>query len=36
MGHPQTRPTAGDTYPDLTNGTQQASDHAAIHINLTL
>jgi endonuclease/exonuclease/phosphatase family metal-dependent hydrolase len=35
-GTRKTRPTAWDTYPDLTTSTQQASDHAAIHINLTL
>lgn len=35
-GTRKTRPTAWTTYPDMTTGHQQASDHAAIFISLTL
>lgn len=35
-GSRKTRPTAWDTYPDMADGHQQASDHAAVFIDLTL
>jgi endonuclease/exonuclease/phosphatase family metal-dependent hydrolase len=31
-----TRPTAWDTYPDMTNQTEQASDHAAVFVDLNI
>jgi hypothetical protein len=30
------RPTAWDVYPDITTGTQQASDHSALPVHLNL
>jgi endonuclease/exonuclease/phosphatase family metal-dependent hydrolase len=35
-GSRETRPTAWTTYHEMTNGDQQASDHAAVFIDLTL
>jgi endonuclease/exonuclease/phosphatase family metal-dependent hydrolase len=35
-GDRQTRPTAWQTYPEMTAGHEQASDHAAIYVDLTL
>lgn len=35
-GSRKTRPTHWDTYPDMTNPVHQASDHAAVVINLNL
>jgi endonuclease/exonuclease/phosphatase family metal-dependent hydrolase len=35
-GTRKTRPTAWATYPDIKNGDQQASDHAAVYIDLDL
>jgi endonuclease/exonuclease/phosphatase family metal-dependent hydrolase len=35
-GTRQTRPTDWDTYAEMQNGDQQASDHAAVYINLNL
>lgn len=35
-GSRKTRPTEWDTYPEMTDGTQQASDHAAIFVDLQL
>jgi endonuclease/exonuclease/phosphatase family metal-dependent hydrolase len=31
-----TRPTAWDTYPDMTNQTEQASDHGAVFVDLNI
>ncbi len=31
-----TRPTDWDTYPEMTNGSQQASDHAAVFVDLNI
>jgi hypothetical protein len=31
-----TRPTAWDTYPDMTESLQQASDHAAVFVDLNI
>lgn len=33
-GSRKTRPTAWATYPEMTNSHQQASDHAAVYIDL--
>jgi endonuclease/exonuclease/phosphatase family metal-dependent hydrolase len=35
-GSRKTRPTAWDVYPDITTGTQQASDHSALSVRLNL
>ena len=35
-GSRATRPTAWDTFADMTNGDQQASDHAAVFLDMTL
>ncbi len=35
-GSRKTRPTAWSTYPEMTNRNQQASDHAAAFLDLTL
>ena len=35
-GSRTTRPTAWDTYAEMTNGNQQASDHAAVFLTLAL
>jgi endonuclease/exonuclease/phosphatase family metal-dependent hydrolase len=35
-GTRKTRPTAWATYPDMQNGDQQASDHAAVYIDLDI
>lgn len=35
-GTRQSRPTAWETYPEMQSGTEQASDHAAVFIDLTL
>jgi hypothetical protein len=31
-----TRPTAWETYPEIENGDQQASDHSAVFIDLSV
>lgn len=35
-GRRATRPTTWATYPEMTNGHQQASDHAAVFLDLRL
>jgi hypothetical protein len=35
-GSRKTRPTAWITYEEMTNGNQQASDHAAVFLDLAL
>jgi hypothetical protein len=35
-GTRKTRPTAWTTYPDMQSGDQQASDHAAVYIDLNI
>lgn len=35
-GSRKTRPTAWSTYPEMTNGSEQASDHAAAFVDLAL
>jgi hypothetical protein len=35
-GTRETRPTARETYPEMQNGDQQASDHAAVFIDLDI
>ena len=35
-GSRKTRPTEWDTYPEMTSGIQQASDHAAVFVDLKL
>jgi hypothetical protein len=35
-GKRKTRPDDWETYPEMANGNQQASDHAAIYIDLAL
>ena len=35
-GTRKTRPDAWETYPEIANGDQQASDHAAIYVDLAL
>lgn len=35
-GQRKTRPTKWETYPEMTKSTQQASDHAAVYIDLNL
>jgi len=35
-GTRQTRPTDWETYPEMENGDQQASDHSAVYIDLNL
>jgi hypothetical protein len=36
MGQPQTRPTHWDTHPEMTSSVRQASDRAAVAINLDI
>jgi hypothetical protein len=33
-GTRKTRPTDWDIYPEMTNGTEQAADHAAVFVDL--
>jgi len=35
-GTRKTRPTDWETYPEITNGDQQASDHAAVYVDLDI